>query len=81
MTQRLWLQGLAMRVGLTDDAVRWARCLAEFMKHTGQLCEVATRYAYIDICARIQVRSLRASDPLDVLRISWYCLKASSAMA
>ena len=58
-----------MRVGLTDDGVRWARCLAEFMKHTGQLCEVATRYAYIDICARIQVRSLHTSDPQDILMI------------
>lgn len=44
-----------MRVGLQDDGVRWARCLAEYMKHAGQLCEVATRYAYIDICVRIQV--------------------------
>lgn len=44
-----------MRVGLADDGVRWARCLAEFMKHTGQLCGLTTRYAYIDICARILV--------------------------
>ncbi|KAK9867850.1 hypothetical protein WJX84_002781 [Apatococcus fuscideae] len=84
------LEGLAMRVGLADDGVRWARCLAEFMKHTGQLCGLTTRYAYIDICARILLlvgrdcKGLTAAglDPyaesqrLDLIRT--YCMAATA---
>ena len=40
-----------------EDAVRWARCLAEILKQAGQLCSESAKAAYVEVSSRLQVSS------------------------
>ena len=52
------LQSVMSRNSTFEDAVRWARCLAEILKQAGQLCSESAKAAYVEVSSRLQVSFL-----------------------
>ena len=55
LTTQSSLQALLERCSNSDDAIRWARCLSEILKHAGHMCSASVTSAYIEVVKRLQV--------------------------
>ena len=63
LTPQSSLQALLERCSTSDDAIRWARCLSEVLKHAGHMCSASVSSAYIEVCRRLQVSVRLHSQP------------------
>eukprot|EP00891_Asterochloris_glomerata_P001080 jgi/Astpho2/1080/fgenesh1_pg.00017_%23_19_t len=61
------LKALLERCSTSDDAIRWARCLSEILKHAGHMCSASVTSAYIEVCRRLQGQMYRNSSGQMVL--------------
>lgn len=60
-------EALMARSSTYEDSVRWARCLSEFVKQAGQLCNDSAKAAYVEVTSRLQALMYKNSNGQVVL--------------